>query len=82
MTLDDDVWKVEDLMNYRYIKKEVDSQDCADQVASGKVERLPESLVALNRIFEMLILGTVTLFNVITKREVTDNGIIHLSVCM
>lgn len=50
------------------------------KVVSGKVERLSGSLVALDSKFGWLIQGTVTTLNVTSEREITDHGILHVSV--
>lgn len=50
------------------------------KVVSGKVERLSGLLVALDSKFGWLIQGTATTLNVTSEREITDHGILHVSV--
>ena len=50
------------------------------KIVTGKLERLSESLVALDSKFGWLIQGTVSMLNVTTETEPTDVGTLHVSV--
>ena len=50
------------------------------ETASGKLECLSESLVALDSKFGWLIQGTVSVLNVASEIEPADVGTLHMSV--
>lgn len=47
---------------------------------SGKVERLSEQFFTLDSKFEWLIQRTVSMLNVTSEQEITDIGMLHVSV--
>lgn len=55
-------------------------QSDGQTIVSGKLERLSESLVALDSKFGWLIQGTVSMLNVTSDTEPTDVGALHVSV--